>query len=288
MTIPEISVVIPYFADQPHLDLLLAALGRQTALGGFEVIVADDGSPQPPAIGGDLGFACTLVRQDDQGFRAGAARNLGAAAAVGRIILFLDGDTLPAPTYVQAMTEAISTSDDGHGVLVVGRRRHFHRGGATAREVLELLTDPGPAPAPGIELLADPTWLTNGYRRTDDLRAAGDEDFRLVISAVLGVDRTLWDAIGGFDESFVGYGGEDWDLGWRAWLSGGSWRYVPEAVAWHDGAEPGARSIPLREKNAESIRLAATVPLRSTRGTGLVHELPAVAVRYLGRHRRLP
>src|SRR3954447_2278357 len=87
---PDVSVVIPYFDDQSRLNLLLAALNQQ--LGGvhFEVVIADDGSPAPPAVPAGLEFDCTVVSQPDHGFRAAAARNLGAAAAVGESLLFLD------------------------------------------------------------------------------------------------------------------------------------------------------------------------------------------------------
>ena len=44
VSMPTISVVVPYYDAPGQLDLLLTALGRQTALGSFEVVVADDGS----------------------------------------------------------------------------------------------------------------------------------------------------------------------------------------------------------------------------------------------------
>jgi len=281
---PDVSVVIPYFADQPRLGLLLAALNQQVGGVRFEVVIADDGSPEPPVVPAGLGFKCTVVRQPDLGFRAAAARNLGAAAAVGDLLVFLDGDTLPTASYLAALVGALRTTGEGHGALVVGRRRHADLGAAGTSAGLAFLR--GEAAAPGIEPLTDPQWLLDGYARTDNLRAATDEDFRLVISAVLGVDRRLWDSTGGFDGSFVGYGGEDWDFAWRAWLSGADFRYEPAAVAWHDGPDAAGRAAPgsadaLRMKNAESLRLAQTIALPSVRGTGLVLGQPEIVVRYL-------
>ncbi len=295
---PEVSVVIPYFDDQPRLDLLLRSLDQQQGSGGFEVVVADDGSPEPPIIPADLRYPCAVVRQPDRGFRAAAARNLGAAAAAGEFLVFLDGDTFPTAGYLAAVTGTLRAIDDGHGALVVGRRRHadlaaagddtsilaFLRGDTVSGGCRYSQTgSPLPsAPPAAITLLPDPRWLLDGYARTGNLRSASDEDFRLIISAVLAVDRRLWDTVGGFDEEFVGYGGEDWDFAWRAWLSGADFVYQPDAVAWHDGPDAGGRQSDPTVKNTESLRLAQTIALPSVRGTGLVLGQPEIAVRYVG------
>ncbi len=286
---PDVSVVIPYFDDHTRLTLLLRALSQQRCNVSFDVVVADDGSPEPPTIPPGLGFVCTVVRQPDRGFRAAAARNLGAERCAGELLLFLDGDTMPASGYVQAMADRLRSIADGHGALVLGRRRHADLSSVGDDAVLAFLRDETPADAKrhlaepaDIQLLGDPEWLLDGYARTDGLRTATDEDFRLVISAVLGVDRTLWRVTGGFDESFVGYGGEDWDFGWRAWLAGARWWYEPSAVAWHDGPDAAGRGTDVSAKNAECLRLAETIPLPSVRGTGLVLEVPDIVVRYLG------
>jgi hypothetical protein len=46
------------------------------------------------------------------------------------------------------------------------------------------------------------------------------------------VSRTLFLGAGGFDESFVAYGNEDYDLGWRLMQRGAEMRYSPRAIAW--------------------------------------------------------
>ena len=271
-----VDVVIPYYRDQRMLDRILAALRRQTGLAGApRVIVADDGSPTPP----DVPPAVTVVRQDDRGFRASAARHLGAQAGDGHVLLFLDGDTVPGPGYVAALLAALEGNPD---LLVVGRRRY----GRFADPDRDRDRDPAPA-----EILPDPAWPAAFYAETDGLtRGEGQPGaglWRGVLSAVAGLHRRLYDVAGGFDPEIVGYGGEDWDLAWRCEQAGGRLRYVPDAVAWHDGPDwagrAGAGQHPddpdgLAQKNAETARLAALIASPLTRPPGGIFALPLVAV----------
>ncbi|WP_141401535.1 glycosyltransferase [Ornithinimicrobium cerasi] len=268
---PAVSVVVPYYRDQELLDLILRRLDAQTGVvGGLEVVVADDGSPEPPDVS-----ACALpvrvVRQEDLGFRAGAARNLGARRARGRVLLFVDGDTVPEDGYAAALQRVCLASP----ALAAGRRRHAD---------LRAVARGGGRPWPPVEPLAEPGWLADGFAASDDLRAADDGSFRYVLSAVMAVPRVVWEVVGGFDEGLTGYGGEDWDLAWRTWLAGADLRHVPGAVAWHDGPDLAGRPEGqeaerlARVKNGETSRLAPRLPHPLVRGRGWVHEQPDVVV----------
>lgn len=269
---PVIGVVVPYYDDQRRLDVLLAALGQQDCPGRFEVVVADDGSPVPPEVGGHP-FAVRVVRQPDEGFRAAAARNLGAAHTDAPVLCFLDGDTLPTPGYLTALASAVEAGDE-RGVLAVGRRRHAELGAHEREDVLRFLRG---EPAP-VSVLPEPQWLARGYAESDDLASADEGAFRLVISAVLATDAGLFARIGGFDEDFVGYGGEDWDLAHRAWLAGAALRHVPGAVAWHDGPDAGGRAPDHLAKTVETLRVAAGVAAPGARHRGVIWRHPAVSV----------
>jgi len=269
-----VDVVIPYYRDQPMLDRILGALRDQRGLDTgadrgrpdrLHIIVADDGSPTPPTVPDGV----TVVRHEDRGFRASAARHLGARAGHGEILLFLDGDTVPGPHYVAAMVAAL----DGHpDLLVVGRRRHgrFATGPPTA----------GTSHEP-VEILPDPAWPAAFYAETGDL-TRGDDLWRGVLSAVCGLHRRLYDLAGGFDPAIVGYGGEDWDLAWRCEQAGGRLRYVKGAVAWHDGPDWHGRASAahdhLAQKNTETARLAPLIASPHTRPAGAIFALPTTAV----------
>src|SRR5580704_7818856 len=107
-------------------------------------------------------------------------------------------------------------------VIAVGRRRHA------------CLTGPGAG-----AVLPEPEWLSDAYRRSADLLHADARSYRYVISAVLSMNRRLFDELRGFDERFVGYGGEDWELAHRGYVAGAVLAHVRGAVAWHDGPHWG-------------------------------------------------
>ena len=84
---PSLSVVATTYNWPAALDRVLDSLAGQT-LPDFEIVVADDGSgPETRALvdgwRGRLGERLKHVWQEDQGFRAGRVRNLGARAATG-------------------------------------------------------------------------------------------------------------------------------------------------------------------------------------------------------------
>lgn len=269
---PRVSVVVAHYEQQHGLDLVLGALDvAEPVPGGFEVVVADDGSADLPRVGTHA-YPVRVVGQEPGGFRAAAARNLGARAARGQLLSFLDADTVPTPGY---LASAVRTAA-GPGALVVGRRTHVDLAGWSPQALQDWWAG---AAGTGPQAFTDPEWLAQGYRETQDLRSADDTSFRFVISAVLTVARPLWDRLGGFDESFTDYGGEDWELAQRAWLAGADLAHEPRALALHDGPDLAGRSGDVATvKNTETLHLARRLTHPLVRGAGLVHAVPDVVV----------
>ncbi|THG29906.1 glycosyltransferase family 2 protein [Naasia lichenicola] len=255
-TAARISVVIVHFEQRTELARTLAALARQTSPAA-EIIVVDDGSTRPP----DVGPGVRLLLQEDLGFRVAAARNAGAAVATGDVLCFLDADTAPEAGYLEAIGRLPRTLPDA---LVVGRRRHADLSAGDVSAAVEIS---GVA-----NLLPEPQWLIDAYRRTRDLLEVDDTSYRYVIGAVMACSRWLFDEIGGFDESFSAYGGEDWDFAYRAWLHGAILAHEPHAVAWHDGPEFAGRSDDAArrdQKALETLAVARSIPAPGARGSGL-------------------
>ncbi len=274
---PTVSVVVPYY-NQPHqLALVLAALASQTyPRESMDVVVADDGSSEPPDTERWASkLSVSVVRQEDLGFRAAAARNLGAGASTGSILCFLDADTVPAPDYIAHAVRLPAVLPD---CVVVGRRVHADLSGLTESTVGEWL-----AGRASSDDATEPGWLADAYARTSDLLEPGWDGYKYILSAVLTCTRELFDAVGGFDESFTRYGGEDWEFANRAFMMGAVFARQSSARAWHDGPDWAERAVPDRthEKNAEALALAPLVTDPRARSAGLHYRVPDVVVRVL-------
>ena len=264
-------MVVPLIERQDQLDRLLAGLDLQTLPAGrFEVVVADDGSRVAPRVG-SRGYQTSVVRQADEGFRLAAARNLGAAAAAGDVLVFIDQDCVPAPDYLEKVSSVTTAPWD----LTVGHRLHADLHGWTADAVRGWLRGDGAAPQP----IDEPAWLLDGYERTADLTRPDDRAYQLVIGAAVSVSRRLHEELGGFDHTFRAYGGEDWDYGHRAHVAGAEMRWLPDAVVWHDGPDMPGRGDLTAVKNAETRELARRLPDADVRGAHLVWSIPEVVVR---------
>ncbi|MGQ9853847.1 MAG: glycosyltransferase family 2 protein [Candidatus Oleimicrobiaceae bacterium] len=101
---PSVSVVIPTCNQAHVLRRVLAALAAQVTP-EVETVVVDDGSEDDTeqvlmSLLQEGKQNLTYVRQDNKG--AAAARNVGLSRAKAEVVVFLDGDLIPAPGLVEA------------------------------------------------------------------------------------------------------------------------------------------------------------------------------------------
>jgi GT2 family glycosyltransferase len=124
-----------------------------------------------------------------------AARNAVARAASGDLLAFLDVDCIPGPGFI---ADYARHAAPGQGVLM--------------GEVMYL---PGQANVPGwtyegFDAVAEKHSDRQGPPARDAERCA---DYRCFWSLNFALHRDDWARSGGFDERYVGYGGEDTDFG---------------------------------------------------------------------------
>ncbi|GAA2206065.1 hypothetical protein GCM10009850_015230 [Nonomuraea monospora] len=213
-----VSVVIPAYGGQDKLDLVLAALARQTYPAELtEIIVVDNGSSPPLRL--PEGTSARLVVCDRPG-RA-SARNAGLAQAKGEVIHWLDSDVVLTPGAVEAHMRWHHAAP----YLVVTGYLRF----TTAEAGAELPDDLEAAFEP-----AEPhTWIVDLVERTDGLTDNPQRPFSLHVGGATSVNARLIEAAGPMDEDLIL--GQDTELGYRLWQAGAVFVPEPAARAYHLG-----------------------------------------------------
>lgn len=84
------SIIVPSYNRKSEIPALLESLTQQTYK-GFEVVIVDDHSKEPVVVEKPYPFKVNVIRNEtNQG--AAESRNVGACAALGEWLLFLDDD----------------------------------------------------------------------------------------------------------------------------------------------------------------------------------------------------
>ena len=243
----KISVLTTIYNRPDHLRLLAAALAAQTRPPD-ELVVADDGSDAATvaALGRWLpacGIPAQVVRQEKDGYRLAAARNLAIRAATGDYLLFLDCDVVPLPDAV-----AVHERNAEKRRLLCGHRALLDEAATQA------LFAAVPAPAEADWELA---WRSADRRELEAAAALFARHAALrrwhlarahkpkLIGCHFSLYREDVDRVNGFDENYVGWGYEDDDFARRLYRAGVEPRSaIAEARAlhlWHPSLAPAAR-----------------------------------------------
>ena len=196
-----------------HLANMILGLGRQSYRLCEMIIVAMDDASYDDLP--DAPFPIRLLRVEGRELPLAAARNAAARTASGDVLVFLDVDCIPAPGLCAEYAACLSELDG----LLMG-------------EVLYL---PGGANAAG--------WSYEGFEKVavkhSDRQgppAKGLEpcsDYRCFWSLNFAVRRARFLSIGGFDERYVGYGGEDTDFAKGADAAGVPIAWIKGALTYH-------------------------------------------------------
>lgn len=216
-----ISVVVTTYNRSDALAQVLRGLAQQDDR-GFEVIIADDGStPQHRdairAAAMASGLPVTHVWHPDVGFTASRVRNRGVSVAQGQYIILLDGDCVPETDFVRQHRRLRAQGCYVNGSRIMLSERLTQE--VVANEAVIF----GCSPRFWLEKRwrGDASKLTGLLRLPDwGLRRNRQFVWRGIRSCNMGVWRSDFEAVNGFDESFVGWGHEDADFALRLHNSG--------------------------------------------------------------------
>lgn len=210
----DASVVIPTFNRKKVLLRTLEVLAQvDYPVGRWEVIVVDDGSSDGTddavtiwAAGTGLQLACLTQRNAGPA----VARNRGAEAARGDVVIFIDNDIEVPPAFVRDHLRALASHPD---CWMVGRIVHPS----------DMRTTP-------FGRYRDDLWerfhVAHPPGRISETRG--------MTAANLSVPRRDFLRLGGFDPSFTIASCEDWELGLRARRHGIRVLYHPGIVVVHN------------------------------------------------------
>jgi GT2 family glycosyltransferase len=209
------SVIVPVRNGRLHLELLLAALEKQTLpRERFEVLIGDDGSTDGSTddLETEGGWVRVLKGPPRSSY---AARNRAAAAARAPLLAFCDADCQPEPGWLEAGIAAVESAEPE--TLAAGRVRFLVPDRPTVWTLVDMDT-------------------TKDHRREVEIGNAE--------TANLFVRREFFERLDGFDDTIPEHG--DFDFALRAVAAGAKLEYAPEVIVWHptrDTAKPFLRMI---------------------------------------------
>jgi O-antigen biosynthesis protein len=196
---PRVSVVVCTYNGARTLAHTLEEL-RAVDYPDYEVIVVDDGSTDASAAIAER-FGVRVIRTPNGGLSN--ARNLGAAAASGEIVAYLDDDAWPDPHWLQYLVDT------------------YERTGCGAAG--------GPNVPPPSTTVADSVAHSPG----GPIHVlVSDTEAEHIPGCNFTIRKNVLEALGGFDAQFRA-AGDDVDLCWRLQEAGYEIAFNPAAMVWH-------------------------------------------------------
>jgi len=218
---PKVSIIIPTFRRPDVLRQTLTALARlDYSSAPYEIIVVDDGSEDNTSqVVTEMAAGFPQLRYLPQQNRGvAAARNNGARAAHGEILIFLDDDMVVQPDLIHLHVRTLRK----HGKCLVNGHWEFHP---------DLNAQLKESPFGRFRIEVE-NWVKAGIETEpldeDSVRPAG------LTACNLGVRRDHFWNIGGFDEDFPFAGCEDQEFSIRAREAGFEFVYNSTLLFWHN------------------------------------------------------
>jgi glycosyltransferase involved in cell wall biosynthesis len=217
MNEPDIALLISTYQRPEHLRRALQSVALQEGIEGrIELVVTDDGSTdETPRIVDEfarsVSFPVGFTTHPHTTFQLSKCRNAGVRASRAPYLLFLDGDCVLPRDHVR-----IHLARRKPGVVMAGDCCRLERGPSEQVTLDVLRSGQFQSWAPQSELRR----LKKLDRSSRFYRLIRHPTKPKLIGNNVGIWRTDFERVNGYDENFEGWGCEDDDLRWRLRRSG--------------------------------------------------------------------
>ena len=287
----DVSVVVPSYNNRDALELTLASFNCQTYPSHrYEVIVVDDGSSDDTeelVNSFEAPYSLHYFKQRNAG--RSKARNVGIRMARGNILILNDADSIPVPDFI---TQHVRYHQSGEPIVVIGGKYDLlarWQDGIPTRYLDKLLDVSGHFE----DVRKNVKWAQQGqsisFISKEDLRTDfekvkryvfrkshhnWDEVYQvysetlkgfvipwmLLVTINVSAPKALLMKVGLFDESFVGWGLEDTEIGYRLHKYRATFVYNKAAANYHQ-VHPNDAAKRWREHAQNYIRFCEKHPV---------------------------
>lgn len=239
----KLSIVVPTFNAAGLLDQTLHYLSRVNVQESdeLEIIVVDDGSNDETRhvseryshVFEDFSY---IFRPRDQFSCRSRARNLGISRASGEVLIFVDCGMLLPPNFVINVAAKFKTSGNARNTIVLARMAGvFINPELDDISIVNELT-PDSLFSTIQLLLQTPSWRDHRDPLFDSVNgnlSLLPAPWALGWSGTIIMPTSLARRCGGFDESFMSWGGEDSEFSYRLYNHGAVFEVDNDVVALH-------------------------------------------------------
>lgn len=212
------SIVIPTFNRASMLDAIISSLLSQLdGTTDVEILVCDSGSADGTVevVALHAGRTTSAIKHLQTTNSLSRKRNVGLEAAVHEYVIFLDDDCVPLPGFIEEYRRFVELRLKDEAKVVLCGETRFPE---------------------------DWVMASNYYRFRDSRHFSNEDaesesplDFKTIVAMNMCVRKSQFvQAVQGFDETFIGYGAEDQEIGWRLQQAGFSIQACPAGAIHHE------------------------------------------------------